>query len=182
MDILQKMCYNLIFKGHISYQNIGDEVKPKLFELQYGQYRIKYNFYDLFNQFGYCPKEYNKNELYNWKDISKIETSRGERNVITSDQYLYELSELKAKLSTQLIETIKETSFDCYIYSNGKCMSFGDPLSDKFSYVPNYANQQSDAIAQTNKQILEWEARKIEINGVNYAAKEINKKSYLLYD
>jgi len=116
------------------------------------------------------------------EDISKIETSRGERNVITSDQYLYELSELKAKLSTQLIETIKETSFDCYIYSNGKCMSFGDPLSDKFSYVPNYANQQSDAIAQTNKQILEWEARKIEINGVNYAAKEINKKSYLLYD
>jgi hypothetical protein len=67
------MCYNLIFKGHSFYQNIGDEVKPKLFELQHGQYRIKYNFYDLFNQFGYYPKEYNKNELYNWKDIIKIE-------------------------------------------------------------------------------------------------------------
>jgi hypothetical protein len=53
------------------------------------------------------------------KDISK-----GHPKVpITSDQYLYEISEIKANLTSQLTNIIKESAFDCYIYSNGKCVN-----------------------------------------------------------
>ena len=65
------------------------------------------------------------------KDLSKAVP----KFPITSDQYLFEISEIKAGLTAQLTDAIKETAFDCYIYSNGKCVNFGDPLKDVFSYV-----------------------------------------------
>jgi hypothetical protein len=49
---------------------------------------------------------------------------------MTSDQNLYEISEIKANLTAQLTDAIKESAFDCYIYSNGKCVNFGDPTKD----------------------------------------------------
>lgn len=58
---------------------------------------------------------------------------------ITSDQYLFEISELKSKLTGQLTEAIKESAFDCHIYSNGKCVNFQDVTIDKFTYEPDYA-------------------------------------------
>ena len=74
---------------------------------------------------------------------------------LTSDQYLFEISEIKANLTNQLTEAIKESAFDCYIYSNGKCVNFGDPSIDKFSYVPDFSEQQNDTTVQANKIAIE---------------------------
>jgi len=63
------------------------------------------------------------------KDLSKTAPKTPQ----TSDQYLFEISSIKANLTEQLTEAIKESSFDCYIYSNGKCVNFGDPTIDKYS-------------------------------------------------
>lgn len=101
---------------------------------------------------------------------------------LTSDQNLFEISEIKANLTTQMTDAIKETSFDCYIYSNGKCINFGSPTSDKFSYVPNYADQQSDTIVRVNKQKLEWTGKPVTINGVVYVYKRINPQLMYIYD
>jgi hypothetical protein len=100
----------------------------------------------------------------------------------TSDQYLYEISEIKAKLTSELTEAIKESAFDCYIYSNGKCINFGDPTNDKFSYVPDYANQQNDTTAQANKEMIEWVGKQITINGVQYVYRRMNKTLLNIYD
>jgi hypothetical protein len=100
----------------------------------------------------------------------------------TSDQYLYEISEIKAGLTSQLTDAIKESAFDCYIYSNGKCVNFGDPTSDKFSYVPDYANQQNDATAQANKEAIEWVGKTIQLNDVVYVYRRMSDTLLNIYD
>jgi hypothetical protein len=101
---------------------------------------------------------------------------------ITSDQYLYEISEIKANLTAQLTDAIKESAFDCYIYSNGKCVNFGDPSNDAFAYVPDYAEQQNDSTVKANKVEIEWTGKPITINGVDYIYKRVGKDVMDLYD
>ena len=100
----------------------------------------------------------------------------------TSDQYLYEISEIKAGLTSQLTDAIKESAFDCYIYSNGKCVNFGDPTNDKFAYVPDYADQQNDTTVQVNKEAIQWVGKPITLNGVKYVYRRINSKVLNIYD
>jgi len=101
---------------------------------------------------------------------------------LTSDQNLYEISEIKENLTKQLTDAIKETAFDCYIYSNGKCLNFGDPTVDKFSYVPDYAEQQNDTTVRANKVAIEWTGEVIQFSGVDYIGRRINKKLFYMYD
>ena len=101
---------------------------------------------------------------------------------MTSDQYLYEISEIKANLTAQLTDAVKESSFDCYIYSNGKCVNFGDPTKDKFSYVPDYSEQQNDTTVQANKEMIQWTGKPIRLNGVDYVYRRISKKVLNIYD
>ena len=112
------------------------------------------------------------------KDLSKAVP----KVPITSDQYLYEISEIKANVTAQLTDAIKESAFDCYIYGNGKCVNFGDPTNDKFSYVPDFAEQQNDATVQANKVAIEWTGKPITINGVEYVYRRVGKDVMDLYD
>lgn len=112
------------------------------------------------------------------KDLSKATP----KVPFTSDQYLFEISEIKANLTNQLTQAIKESSFDCYIYSNGKCVNFGDPTINKFSYVPDYADQQNDTTVQANKRAIEWKGKTITIHGVEYVYRRINANVLNIYD
>lgn len=112
------------------------------------------------------------------KDLSKAVP----KVPITSDQFLYEISEIKANLTAQLTDAIKEAAFDCYIYGNGKCVNFGDPTNEKYSYVPDYAEQQNDTTVQANKVAIEWTGKPITINGVEYIYKRVDKDVFDLYD
>ena len=112
------------------------------------------------------------------KDLSK----QTPKVPLTSDQNLFEISEIKANLSSQLVEAVKQTAFDCYIYSNGKCVNFGDPTNDKFAYVPDYAEQQNDTTVQANKMAVKWTGKSITIMGTEYIYKRINPKLLNIYD
>ena len=116
-------------------------------------------------------------------ELKRKDLSKGEPKVpVTSDQLLYEISEIKANLSTQLTDAIKEAAFDCYVYSNGKCMNFGDPNNTKFSYIPDYANQQNDVTVKVNKRKIEWEGKPITLNGQEYVYRRISPKLLNIYD
>jgi len=112
------------------------------------------------------------------KDLSKTAPKTPQ----TSDQYLFEISSIKANLTEQLTEAIKESSFDCYIYSNGKCVNFGDPTIDKYSYVPDYAEQQNDTTALANKVAVEWVGKPVTINGVKYVYRRVSDNVLNIYD
>jgi hypothetical protein len=116
-------------------------------------------------------------ELKN-KDLSR----RSPHVPLTSDQNLYEISEIKANLTSQLTDAIKESAFDCYIYSNGKCVNFGDPTNEKFSYVPDYAEQQNDTTVRANKIAIEWTGKPVTINGNVYVYRRMSKKLLNIYD
>jgi hypothetical protein len=116
-------------------------------------------------------------------ELKRKDLSKGEPKVpVTSDQLLYEISEIKANLSLQLTDAIKETAFDCYIYSNGKCFNFGDPTNTKFSYVPDYTNQQNDMTVKANKQKIEWEGKPIKLNGTEYVYRRMSNTLLNIYD
>jgi hypothetical protein len=116
-------------------------------------------------------------------ELKRKDLSKGEPKVpITTDQLLFEISEIKANLSLQLTDAIKESAFDCFIYSNGKCMNFGDPKNNKFSYVPDYANQQSDVTVRANKKQIEWEGKPITLNGIEYVYRRISPRQLNIYD
>jgi len=112
------------------------------------------------------------------KDLSKATPKTPQ----TSDQYLFEISEIKANLTNQLTEAIKESSFDCYIYSNGKCVNFGDPSIDKYSYVPDFAEQQNDATVQANRMAIEWVGKPVTIFGVKYVYRRVSDNVLNIYD
>jgi hypothetical protein len=112
------------------------------------------------------------------KDLSKTEP----KVPVTSDQLLFEISEIKANLSKQLTDAIKESSFDCFIYSNGNCVNFGDPKSDKFAYVPDYDKQQNDTTVVTNKKTDEWQGKPISIAGVDYVYRRMARDVLNIYD
>jgi hypothetical protein len=116
-------------------------------------------------------------------ELKRKDLSKAEPHVpMTSDQYLYEISEIKANLTAQLTEAVKESAFDCYIYSNGKCVNFGDPTKDKFSYVPDYSDQQNDTTVQANKEMIQWTGKPLRLNGVDYVYRRISKKLLNIYD
>jgi hypothetical protein len=116
-------------------------------------------------------------------ELKRKDLSRGIPKVpLTSDQNLYEISEIKSNLTSQLTEAIKESAFDCYIYNNGKCVNFADPTTDKFSYVPDYASQQNDTTTIANKVAIEWVGKPINLAGVDYVYRRMSKDVLNIYD
>jgi hypothetical protein len=111
-------------------------------------------------------------------DLSKID-----KLPVTSDQLLFEISEIKGNLTRQLNESIKESSFDCQLYSNGKCVNFGEPNASKFSYFPDYTKEGDDNSYKLNQtQKITWKGKPITIGGVDYVYKRINDNLLNIYD
>jgi hypothetical protein len=61
-------------------------------------------------------------------------------------------------------------------------MNFGDPKNNKFSYVPDYANQQSDLTVRANKKQIEWEGKPITLNGIQYVYRRMSPRQLNIYD
>jgi hypothetical protein len=102
---------------------------------------------------------------------------------LTSDQYLYEISEIKSNLISELTDAVKESAFDCYIYNKtGKCVNFGDPRNTEFAYVPDASEQQNDTTTQANKVLIEWRGKPIKISGVDYVYRKMNNTTFNIYD
>jgi len=95
------------------------------------------------------------------KDASKLD-----RNIYqTSDEKLYEISNIKERLTNQLLTNVKEAAIDCatHIKSSTKegltCLSFGSSSPNEFSYNPNYSQDENDAVASINQTQINWDAR-----------------------
>ena len=104
---------------------------------------------------------------------------------LTSDEALYEISNIKEEINRELLIAIKESSIDCSIHTSGEnkeglqCFTFtsGDP--DKFAFTPSINDEESDSIGDVNKQEIKWKAVKVTIEGIAYA---LNKETGEVYD
>ena len=120
------------------------------------------------------------------KDRSKIDNL----TPLTSDQALYEISNIKEDINKSILKAVKESAIDCLLYlksgnkENLKCFSFGSPSPEKISYQPSIDQEEDDSITQGNRREQNIKAKKIKIEGIDYAydpssGKVFDYKSYL---
>lgn len=116
------------------------------------------------------------------KDISK----KDKKKVITSDEYLHEISSIKEEINASLLKSVKESAIDCSIHSRSsgketdlKCFVIGNPREDKYIYTPNISNQDKDEGMKLNKKTEVVKLNELTINGILYA---YNKETKDLYD
>ena len=115
------------------------------------------------------------------KDKSRIDP----KNVLTSDEALYEISNMKKELTTKLLKAVKESAVDCVIHSGKddpeslQCFTFGQVNSNNFAYVPNIDQEEKDSLAEQNKQRKNLRAKIWQgPDGIEYAVDPKNNKVY----
>jgi hypothetical protein len=114
-----------------------------------------------------------KNIELRTNDVSRTNKNRP----VTTDEYLYELSNMKDDISKQILKAVKETAMDCALHKSKKndeklvCYTFGKVMSNEFATVPNL---EMDATQQTalnvRKETLKGTA--ITIYGIKYIRKQ----------
>lgn len=109
------------------------------------------------------------------------DTSRLDKKTpLTSDEALYEISNIKESINKQLLKAVKESSMDCFLYAKVggkeklKCFSIGAPNPDLFLYPPSISETETDKAAELNVKKIKWKARIINIKKIKYAYR-INK-------
>lgn len=113
-------------------------------------------------------------------DVSKFDS----KSPVTSDQTLFEISQIKSEITKQLMNAVKETAIDCNIHSgNAKegltCLNFGSVTPDKFTFTPSISREEEDSVRTgLNQEIIEWNAISITIDGIKFALREDTNQLY----
>mgnify|MGYP001180283377 CR=1 FL=1 len=123
---------------------------------------------------------------------SKSDKSRIDRiTPLTSDESLFEISNIKKTTTNSILRAIKSSSIDCALHYNSNkkegfaCYSFGSPSVNAFSYKPSYSSEEKDTVEAQNLRGITWKAYPIKIQGTKYAQKRTdpnNKKIGEIYD
>ena len=118
-------------------------------------------------------------------DISKFNS----KNIITTDEALYEITTIKETFNEQYIKAIKESSIDCSVYidMNSKeglrCMSHPSANKLEYLYTPNILKDETDANLDKNIYKITWKGIPVEINSKLYILKKgDNPYKQELYD
>ena len=114
------------------------------------------------------------------RDISRLD----KKTVVSTDETLFEIANIKQKINNQLLKSIKESAIDCNLYKESNkqedlvCYGYGKVESNMFS---SYPNLKDDLTSKDDDQVrmLTWEPVKATINGVEYAW---NQDTQELYD
>jgi len=95
---------------------------------------------------------------------------------MSTDQSLYEISNIKERITRQILTAVKESSFDCMIHATAgakerlQCYSFGAGVgNESLAYQPNIATEEDDKTKKLNKQTKTMALRKLTVNGKDYA-------------
>lgn len=104
--------------------------------------------------------------------------------IVSSDESLHEISEIKAKINSELLKAIKEAAIDCALYADTmskeglSCLAFPDATSKSLAYVPSIAQEDTATVEASNKRNVTWGAREVTIDGIKYALRTGTKKLY----
>ena len=105
---------------------------------------------------------------------------------MSTDQSLYEISNIKERITRQILTAVKESSFDCMIHANAtakerlQCYSFGAGVGEEtLAYQPNIATEEDDKTKKLNKQEKTMTLRKLVVSGKEYAE---DPDTHIIYD
>ena len=112
------------------------------------------------------------------KDVSKIDR----KTPLTSDQALWEISNIKEDINKQILMAVKSSSIDCSLHARATdkdpvvCMSFGVPTPDEFTMTPSYSTTISDKTEKQNKKKTVFKAEMVKLDGIRYALRRFNQR------
>jgi hypothetical protein len=105
---------------------------------------------------------------------------------MSTDQSLYEISNIKERITRQILTAVKESSFDCMIHANAsakerlQCYSFGIGADEeKLAYQPNIAGEVDDKTRKLNEGEKKVTLRKLVVDGKEYAE---DADTHIIYD
>lgn len=104
---------------------------------------------------------------------------------LTSDEALYEISNIKENINKNILNSIKESAIDCTLNTRGKggeklkCFSFGTTDKSAYSFMPSITNEESDSMAKQNQAKIVFKAVEVTISGIKYA---LNKDTNEVYN
>ena len=114
------------------------------------------------------------------KDKSKIDNT----TPLSTDQSLFEISNIKERINKQLLYNIKQAAVDCALHYKADtkdpvvCYSFGRVSSDNMSYHPSISEEEGDAVGNANQQKVKFKAVEMNYYGKKYAKREDNNEVY----
>lgn len=124
------------------------------------------------------------------KDKSKLESEKAiaeyGSTTITTDEALFEISNIKKNITSGILRAVKESSIDCAIHagSNAKegiaCYSFGNAPPTSFSYKPSYGAEEKEQISKINRKQVTWKGHKIKIQGIDHVIKRTDKTNKMV--
>jgi len=111
------------------------------------------------------------------KDVSKLDR----KTPLTSDQALWEISNIKEDINKQILRAIKSASIDCSLHAKSTdkdpivCMSMGVPNPSEFTTAPSLTNAVMDRDDQRNKRVIKTKWDTVKLDGIRYALKRFNQ-------
>lgn len=112
------------------------------------------------------------------KDVSKLDR----KTPLTSDQALWEISNIKEDINKQILRAIKSASIDCSLHSKSTdkdpivCMSLGVPTPNEFTTIPELSSAEVDAVVKRNKVKIKVKYETVKLDGIRYALKRFNQR------
>lgn len=132
-------------------------------------------------------EQLSKNIEMKTQDISKLaypaKNGKKEQVPFSTDQYLFEIAQIKDSINTKILTSIKETAIDCSLYNTNSdepmvCYGFGKVMSNNFGSYPTLEtdlSEKTEINVKTEKMMLVG----ITVDGVKYA---MDKKTNNVYD
>jgi len=97
------------------------------------------------------------------RDVSKLD----KKTPLTTDEYLYEISNVKHGINKQILTAITETAMDCSLHNKDvTCFNYGKITSNMFGSYPSLFEDEQQK-ETTKKQKLKL--KKVTLDGVAYA-------------
>lgn len=137
---------------------------------------------DVFQYLMTFSKEQKDSEDY--IDLMRNDISKEGIKPVTSDETLYEISEIKSTINSNILKNIKESAFDCVLhnYYGSKddkkdkltCFSTGNPNKNMFMYKPDYETDDKDKFRPLIEKTITWKGK-----GVRIGSKETGYKYYV---
>ena len=147
------------------------------------------------------PPEDRNVEIYTYISYIKPEDLKTDLTILddnggmTSDEVLFEISEKKLVVMSELLKLIKESSIDCHLNVNQtkspdnlfNCMNPPSKLDrNNYSYIANINNERIDVERRRRIKVKTWEPKfvKIPIKGqkVTFALKDVEGEPNYLFD
>ena len=114
-------------------------------------------------------------------DVSKMDDNR----VNTTDELLFEISQIKDRTNQQILTAIKETAVDCSLFNTNPdepliCYGFGRIESNEYSTQPDIEKDKPKPVARETNKKVKWVPTEIIKNGKQYVLNKRTKEIYTI--